>query len=163
AWGLGETEHRGDTLTVADLDGDGRPDVLYGAGTGVMLRNTGSTLERKADSGISYRPGRRGPAPADVARDGHADLLVPHPDGKGELFRNAGNGTFVDATANAGDLAKGIPGAVTAAWGDFDTDGHPDLLVGCLRGVNRYFKNNGNGTFTDRTAEVGFTTRVFNT
>ena len=163
AWGLGESEHRGDTLTVADFDGDGRPDVLYGAGTGLLLRNTGAKLERKADGGISYRAGRVGPALADFNGDGHPDLFVPQADGKCKLYRNAGNGTFVDATAQAGDLAKGVPGAVTAAWGDFDTDGHPDLLVGCLRGVNRYFKNNGNGTFTDRTVEIGLTTRVFNT
>ncbi|MFO0800291.1 MAG: VCBS repeat-containing protein [Gemmataceae bacterium] len=162
-WGLGETEHRGDTLAVADFDGDGRPDVLYGAGTGLLLRNTGSKLERKADSGISYRAGRVGPALADFDGDGHPDLFVPQPDGKCKLYRNSGTATFTDVTTQAGDLARGIPGAVTAAWGDFDNDGHPDLLVGCLRGTNRYFKNNGNGTFADRSADIGLTTRVFNT
>lgn len=163
AWGLGPIDQRGDTLAVADFDGDGRPDVLYGAGTGLLLRNTGTKFEPKADSGISYRPGRVGPALADFDGDGHLDLFVPQADGKCKLYRNAGNGSFTDATVAAGDLAKATPGAVTAAWGDFDNDGHPDLLVGCLRGVNRFYKNNGNGTFTDRTAELGFTTKLFNT
>jgi hypothetical protein len=163
AWGLAATEPRGDTLAVADFDSDSRPDVLYGAGTGLLLRNTGSRFEVKADSGINYRPGRIGPAFADFNGDGHVDLFVPQADGRCKLYRNAGNGTFADATAAAGDLARPIPGAVTAAWGDFDNDGHPDLFVGCLRGVNRYFKNAGNGTFTDRTADLGLTTRVFNT
>src|SRR5262249_11935613 len=45
---------------------------------------------------------------------------------------------------------------------DFDNDGKPDLLVCCLRGSNRYFKNNGNGTFTDKTADIGLTQKVFN-
>ncbi len=162
AWGLGDLP-RGDTLAVADFDGNGKVDVLYGAGTGVLLRNTGTRFEVKADSGISYRPGRVGPALADFDGDGKLDLFVPQADGKCKLFRGAGNGTFADATAVSGDLARPIPGAVTAAWGDFDNDGHPDLLVGCLRGVNRFYKNNGNGTFTDRTADLGFTARVFNT
>jgi hypothetical protein len=137
--------------------------VLYGAGSGVLLRNTGSRFEKKADSGISYRSGRIGPALADFNGDGRLDIFVPQADGRCKLYRNAGNGTFADATPAAGDLSRPIPGAVTAAWGDFDNDGHPDLMVGCLRGVNRYFKNNGNGTFTDRSADLGFTTRVFNT
>jgi hypothetical protein len=46
--------------------------------------------------------------------------------------------------------------------GDFDNDGRPDLFVGCLRGVNRYLRNNGDGTFADRTAEIGLVARVFN-
>ena len=31
---------KGDTLTVCDVNGDGRPDVLYGAGSGLLLLNT---------------------------------------------------------------------------------------------------------------------------
>jgi len=65
-------------------------------------------------------------------------------------------------TASAGDLAKPMPGAVSAAWGDFDNDGHPDLVVCCLRGANRYFKNNGNGVFSDKSADIGLTRKVFN-
>src|SRR5262249_44014581 len=39
--GIGSSE-KGDTLTVCDLDGDGRPDFLYGAGSGLVVRNAGS-------------------------------------------------------------------------------------------------------------------------
>src|SRR5581483_1738866 len=37
--GIGGTL-KGDTLTVCDVNGDGRPDFLYGAGTGLLALNT---------------------------------------------------------------------------------------------------------------------------
>ncbi len=167
AWGLGPDglagNLKGDTLSVADFDNDGKPDVLFGAGTGVILRNAGGRFELRADSGISYKPGKIGPALADFDGDGFVDLFVPQPAGGCKLYKNDGRGKFVDVTAKSGDLAKLTCQAVGAAWGDFDGDGKPDLLVCVLRGPNRYLRNNGDGTFTDKTAEVGLTQKVFNT
>ncbi len=167
AWGLGPDgpvgSLKGDTLSVADFDGDGKPDVLYGAGTGTLLRNTGGRFEVVADPGIRYTPGKVGPALCDFDGDGFVDLFVPQPAGGCKLFRNDGRGKFVDVTAKSGDLAKLTCRAVGAAWGDFDNDGRPDLLVCVLRGPNHYFKNNGDGTFTDKTADTGLSQKVFNT
>jgi hypothetical protein len=165
AWGLGPNgqanEARGETLAVADVDGDGRPDFLLGAGTGMLFVNTGTRFELRADAGITFDPSRCGPTFVDFDGDGHIDLFVPQ-SGKAKLYRNDGNGHFTDVIEKCGDLAKPMPGAVSAAWGDFNNDGHLDLVVGCLRGPNRYYQNNGDGTFTDRTAEVGLTARVYN-
>jgi FG-GAP-like repeat len=166
AWGLGPTglagEARGDTLAVADVTGDGRPDFLFGAGTGLLFANTGKRFELQADSGLSFDASRCGPTFFDVDGDGHPDLFVPQ-FGKCKLYRNDGRGHFTDVIDKCGGLAKPIPGAVCAAWGDFNNDGRPDLVVGCLRGANRYFENNGDGTFTDKTAAIGLTARVYNT
>ena len=71
-------------------------------------------------------------------------MFVPQADGKCKLYRNDGTGKFTDVIAMAGDLSVPILGAVGAAWGDFDNDGFPDLIVTRLRGPNLYFKNNGN-------------------
>lgn len=166
AWGFGPdglcSDVKGDTLAVADFTGDGKPDILYGAGTGVLLVNQGGKFAVKADSGISYRPGKIGPAVCDFDGDGHLDLFIPQVDGKCKLLRNDGTGKFTDVTASTGDLAQAIPGAVSAAWGDFDNDGKPDLLVCCLKGSNRYFKNEG-GKFTEKTKDLGLQQKVFNT
>jgi FG-GAP-like repeat len=166
AWGLGPNglaaEARGETLAVADVNGDGRPDFLYGAGTGLLFVNNGNRFELKTDSGITFDPTKCGPTFIDYDGDGHPDLFVPQ-NGKCRLFRNDGRGHFTDVIDQCGELARPIFGAVCAAWGDFNNDGHPDVVVGCLRGVNRYFQNNGNGTFSDRTVEIGLTARVFNT
>jgi hypothetical protein len=153
---------RGDTLTVCDVNHDGRPDFLYGAGTGMLFLNTGKGFVEAKDSGIAYRTGKVGPVCGDFDGDGHPDLFVPQLDGWCKLFRNDGKGKFIDVTARAGDLAKPIPGCTCAAWGDLDNDGNLDLVVGCLRSANRFFRNKGDGTFVDASEEIGLHQRIFN-
>ncbi len=68
------------------------------------------------------------------------------------LFRNNGDGTFMDVTEKAG--VQGIGYSMGVAAGDYDNDGFVDLYV---TGVNRnqLFHNNGDGTFTDVTEKAG--------
>ena len=166
AWGFGPdglaADAKGDTLAVADFTGDGKHDILYGANGGMLFVNTNGKFVRKADSGISYKCGKVGPAIGDFDGSGHPDLFIPQADGACKLLRNDGTGKFTDVTAASGALAGGVPGAVSAAWGDFDNDGKPDLLVCCLRGANRYFKNEGGGKFTEKTSDIGLSQKVFN-
>ncbi len=165
AVGLGEkgvgSAVRGDTLTVCDVDGDGRPDFLYGAGTGILVRNTPRGFVEVKDSGIDYVTGKVGPVFGDYDGDGRPDLFVPQADGC-KLFRNDGKGKFTDVTKDAG-LADFQGKATCAAWGDVDNDGKVDLVVGCLRGPNRFFRNKGDGTFEDASEAIGLTQRIFNT
>jgi hypothetical protein len=156
-WGLAGVEIKGDTLTVAHFVGDTRPDFLY---AGQLFVNAGGRFEMKADSGLKYQPGKVGPAAEDFDGDGRIDLFVPQASGACKLYRNTGNGTFAEVPG--GDLAKPIPGAVGAAWGDFDNDGHPDLVVGRLRGPNHFFRNTGDGSFAEQTATIGLHQKIFN-
>ncbi len=70
----------------------------------------------------------------------------------GALYHNNHDGTFTDATQNAG-LTKPCL-AMGGAVGDYDNDGWPDLYLTCLGG-NILYHNNGDGTFTDVTAKAG--------
>jgi hypothetical protein len=151
---------KGDTLTVCDVNGDGRPDFLYGAGSGILALGSGKGFVEARDSGIVYQPGKVGPVFADFDNDGYPDLFVPQPDGC-KLFRNDGKGHFTDVTAKAG-LDKFTGHATCAAWGDVDNDGRLDLVIGCLRGPNRFFRNKGDGTFADASDSIGLNQRVFN-
>jgi hypothetical protein len=153
---------KGDTLTVADVNGDGRPDFLYGARTGMLILNTPQGFVLARDSGISYQPGKVRPVFGDFDNDGHLDLFVPQ-QGICKLFKGDGQGHFTDVTARAGDLALPLGWATCAAWGDFDNDGHLDLVVGCLHGPNRFFHGHGDGTFEDWTEKIGLHQRIFNT
>ena len=153
---------KGDTLAVADVNGDGRPDFLYGAGTGCLALNTKQGFVEAKDCGISYKTGKVGPVFVDLNHDGAPDLFVPQ-NGVCKLFRNDGQGHFTDITASTGDLARPMGDAVCAAWGDFDNDGHLDLFIGCLRGPNRFLRNKGDGSFVDMSEEIGLTQKRFNT
>lgn len=68
------------------------------------------------------------------------------------LYRNRGDGTFVDVTQSAGvgDTGHGL--GVTV--GDYDNDGAPDLYVNNY-GPNVLYRNNGDGTFSETTQQAG--------
>ncbi|HVT73607.1 MAG TPA: CRTAC1 family protein [Lacunisphaera sp.] len=68
------------------------------------------------------------------------------------LYHNDGGGRFTDVTASAG-LNVELQG-MTAAAGDYDNDGRPDLFVTCI-GPNHLFHNLGHGQFEDVTESAG--------
>ncbi len=84
-----------------------------------------------------------GPWPADPEQTTFRD----------RLYRNLGNGKFLDVTEQAGlgdnSFSQG------AAVGDFDNDGWPDVFVANL-GLCRLFHNQGDGTFAEVTHDAGF-------
>ncbi len=68
------------------------------------------------------------------------------------LYRNRGDGTFVNVTAGSG-LDIPVYG-LGAAVGDYDNDGRPDLYITALGG-NRLFHNQGGGRFRDVSRRAG--------
>ena len=74
------------------------------------------------------------------------------------LYRNNGDGTFTEAGSMAG-VNDGAQSWSTAVE-DFDNDGDMDFLLSNISDNNRFYRNNGNGTFTDVYASTGIATQV---
>jgi hypothetical protein len=85
-----------------------------------------------------------------LGAESEGDVIVPC-----ALFRNNGNGTFIDVAKESGVAVVGYVKAVVSA--DYNNDGRPDLYVSRRDGANHLFRNNGNGTFTDVAKEAGVT------
>jgi len=68
------------------------------------------------------------------------------------LFRNNGDGTFANATKEAGVADPEGRFGLTALWTDLDADGWLDLYVANDAGPNFLYQNNRDGKFT----EMGF-------
>lgn len=99
----------------------------------------------------------------DFDDDGWLDIFLLNggetPRGRSEkpirnaLYRNLGNGKFVDVAPEAGlGLVKNYDMGVAIA--DFDNDGHQDIFITGFPNCTLYH-NNGNGTFTDVTLDAG--------
>jgi Flp pilus assembly protein TadD len=117
--------------SVGDYDNDGRDDLAVGfQGRVALYRNQGAGVFRDvtAESGIRVDGLALGMVFLDYDHDGDIDLYVSRFSGGGNLlWRNNGNGTFIDGTVPAGlaGAAQGI-GALPV---DFNNDRAVDLLV----------------------------------
>lgn len=158
----------------ADYDNDGWIDlVVPGRNRVTLFRNNGNGTftDVSRQAGIT-RVGvyNRAAIWADYDNDGFKDLYITTRRGDlNFLYRNNGNGTFTNVTAQAGVAGDRTDDSTVAAWGDYNNDGFLDLYVGNNDGPtpvppqfvgaegwpNRLYRNNGNGTFTDVTAQTG--------
>ncbi|MFB3922515.1 MAG: FG-GAP-like repeat-containing protein [Terriglobia bacterium] len=167
----------GPSLAVGDYNNDGRPDVylVNPAGANHLYHNNGDGTF----TDVTEKAGVAGPGAsvsatfADYDNKGHASLFVTGLGGV-RVYRNKGDGTFVDDTEKAGLSGSEGELATSAMLIDADNDGSLDLVVtvytdlskppdkpsfsfpGDFSGAaTRFYRNNGDGTFTDGTASSG--------
>jgi hypothetical protein len=158
------------------------PDVLF------RNRGDGTFLTATDDAGIADARWNTGAAFGDYDLDGDLDLYVVSyidfdqdyrpQDGQpnvwrgvevmygpqglpGEpdvLYRNEGDGRFVDVTTAARVVDEGRYNGFAALFTDFDDDGDPDLFVADDSTPNMLYRNEGDGTFREigRSAGVAY-------
>ncbi|PYU77735.1 MAG: CRTAC1 family protein [Acidobacteria bacterium] len=186
-------ETMGPGVAFIDYDNDGWPDIFLVNGMdwpGHAKKHTTPKLYHNNHDGtftdVTHKAGLdvemfgMGVAVGDYDNHGYDDLFVTAY-GQNHLFHNNGNGTFTDVTQKAGLLGP-QEFSTSAAWVDYDKDGHLDLVVGnyvqwtpetdlyctldgksksyctpeSYKGTSvRLWHNRGNGTFEDLTQKAG--------
>ena len=139
-----------------DIDGDLDYFSVTPTGDDYLYQNDGSGtfshIDPK-DSGLNSDGVGSGITWADYDNDGDPDPFVPIQGGNNKLYRNEGNGVFVEVLDQP--LVSDQGNTFDAAWGDYDNDGWVDLLATNCRimgpsegDANFLYHNNGDGTFT---------------
>lgn len=153
---------------VADFDNDGHLDLFRACcnfdGTGPLRLLAGRgdlTFDDRTATSVFAQERLWGMPPTwlDWDLDGDVDLVVGSFIGSSQAYRNEGNGKFVNVTQEIGleasDGASPLElGAVGTTAGYFFGSPYPDLYVQGF-GRRRIYRNNGDGTFTERTREAG--------
>ena len=150
-------------VLIADLNGDGYLDVYvcrrYLANRLFVNDGKGRFSDVSQSSALSFRGFSSQAAVVDYDRDGDLDVFVVNsgePRRKGylnpglcdKLFRNDGNGVFVDVTTAAGIRDKGY--GLSASIGDLNNDGWPDIVVtNDFEERDALYLNKQDGTFAD--------------
>ena len=180
-----DVEMMGMGVAVGDFDNDGYDDLFVTTfGQSRLFHNNGNgtftDVTQKAGL-LGTKEFSTSAAWVDYDKDGHLDLVVANYvqwtpetdlyctlDGKSKsyctpesykgtsvrLWHNRGNGTFEDATQKAG-LGDPTSKTLGVAVLDFDNDSWPDLLFSNDTQPNKLYRNNGNGTFTEKAVVAG--------
>ena len=172
-------------VSVGDYDNDGYDDLFVTAyGQSHLFHNNGNgtftDVTQKAGLG-GVQEFSTSAAWVDYDKDGKLDLVVANYvqwsekndlyctlDGKSKsyctpesykgtsvrLWHNNGNGSFSDVTQKA-VLNDATSKTLGIALLDYDNDGWPDLLFSNDTQPNKLYRNNGNGTFTEKAVVAG--------
>lgn len=163
--GCDNTSYGGGTLgggiSFFDFDNDGWDDLTISSEEGQPVRffknNSGTFTE--VFFGISNQNELKTVQWVDFDNDGDFDFLATSNIEGNHLYQNDGTMTFTDITVTAGlELTDHV--TFGGSWGDYNNDGWLDLFLAsrnsqAVINYNLLFKNNGDGTFDNVSAEAG--------
>lgn len=185
-------EIMGSGVALFDVENDGDLDLYLiqsGGGVADSVRSSNELYVNDGlgnftiavDSGLEDSGYGMGVATGDYDGDGFVDVFVTNV-GTNRLFRNLGDGSFLDVTEETGLMGSDF--STASLFGDFDNDNDLDLFVvnyvdwslaterDCYdydTGIRNYcdpgnydapstdvlYRNDGNGTFTNVTTQAG--------
>jgi tetratricopeptide (TPR) repeat protein len=175
ASGLGEPTSS-QAAVWADINNDGLLDLFVGNENGpaqlFLNKGDGTFQDISFISGVSGdgTAFSKGVAAADYDNDGYVDLYVSNLNGDSFLYHNNHDNTFTEVAKKAG--VTGSRKSFATWFFDYDNDGLPDLFetsyftsidetlktyLGLPHNATtlKLYKNLGDGTFRDVTAETG--------
>ncbi len=163
---------KGDCVAFVDYNRDGYVDIYVGNSgledsplgkPNLLYRNNGdgTFTDVAAEAGVADARQTIGAAFGDFDNDGDLDLYLANDFGINALYLNKGDDTFEDITDAAGvkgaiDIIGGeeVPNGFGVALADYDNDGYLDIYAVNLGGGNILYRNSGDGTFVDSSAEA---------
>ncbi|MBI1928755.1 VCBS repeat-containing protein [Candidatus Poribacteria bacterium] len=151
--------------TWGDYNNDGDVDVIFITRQGSLYRNEGDgrfleVTEAVGITGVSFRSDAGAAIFVDFDNDGNLDLFLGSGGILGDLlYRNRGDGTFLDVSEAAGmeSNARDVFGGAISF--DYDNDGLLDIFVANYNSPipfpNFLYRNEGNGHFKEIAAQIG--------
>ena len=165
--GAGAATTLGSGAAFADYNGDGHLDLFVGGLEYTPCRlyenqGDGTFIDRLNGSGLLMPEHTMSTSFADYDKDGRLDLFTAHWgtlqwENPGHLWRNQGNGTFVEMDDAAGVNDWGpypIDFSFTGTMEDVNNDSWPDLLMVGDFNTTKLYLGSPSGTFTDATSTV---------
>ncbi|WP_431135466.1 FG-GAP-like repeat-containing protein [Psychroserpens mesophilus] len=146
-----------------DYDNDGDKDLYMAShnAPGKLYRNDGNLnfTDVTLTSGIFTGNQKNfGASWGDYNNDGYLDVFLTYRSGveSNRLYKNNGDGTFSNVSSLAG-LSNGGHFSFSASFFDYNNDGWQDIYIANDRHIttNILYHNNGDGTFTDVSAQSG--------
>lgn len=151
------------TAEIADIDGDGKLDILAAFTTGVdWWRNTAGDGSAFTRTTIGALTSGSGAAAGDFDNDGDLDV-VSTSDGSSDRVRHFSNALGNGTSWTGNDVALVLDGVRSPVVADFNGDGWLDVAVGLLgEGTTLVFTNDGTpGTGTWSRTGAGLVPAVY--
>jgi enediyne biosynthesis protein E4 len=176
-WGRNVLYHNNGDGTFTDVSqqaGVAGVDTRWGAGCCFLDYDRDGHLDLFVANYVNFDP-EKAPRPGDGEYCRYNEIPVPcgpmgFAGGTNVLYRNRGDGTFVDVSEASGIARPRGPSSMVfvgsnwratgsygmgAAAADFDNDGWPDIYVACDTAPSLLYRNNHDGTFQEVAVPAG--------
>jgi hypothetical protein len=150
------------SISAGDFDKNGFNDLVFGSSSRLAVIQANSTGTGYNEISYPQNIFTQRTNFVDINNDGNLDLWACHDVAQSHAYRNDGAGNLIFDISLMPTLPVG--GNYQSQWSDLDNDGDIDMYLAKCRGgaavgdpqrINLFYKNNGDGTFTESGAAAG--------